>query len=77
MQSIQLEPARVTVQAASPTTIQNPPSMHTNSAVGIKTIKCGHFSYEVTSKDLQLEQEAFQAGEGVSLTIVKFFLYNL
>ena len=33
---------------------------------GLRTVTCGKYTYTITANDLQREQEAFEAGEGVS-----------
>ena len=33
---------------------------------GLRTVICGKYTYTITASDLQREQEAFEAGEGVS-----------
>ena len=38
--------------------------------IGIKTVLIGSYVYNVTPGDLQMEQQAFEAGEGVSLKCV-------
>lgn len=32
----------------------------------VVTKSCGKYTYSITSSDLKMEQEAFEAGEGVS-----------
>lgn len=33
---------------------------------GLRIVTCGKYTYTITTRDLQMEQEAFEAGEGVS-----------
>ena len=33
---------------------------------GLQAVTCGKYTYTITSRDLKMEQEAFEAGEGVS-----------
>ena len=46
---------------------------------GLRVVTCGKYTYAITSTDLKMEQEAFEAGEGVSRStkLARKFCYSL